>query len=74
MFAMIFSSLTRQLLKKEKLTKIQQVILLVKRDIGISIKIVFFLLLEKLLFISCRLILCDNPFKKEDTKKIEGKI
>jgi len=36
---------------EERKTNKNQVILLVKRDIGISIKIVFFLLLKNLLFI-----------------------
>jgi len=59
---------------EEGKTNKNQVILLVKRDIGISIKIVFFLLLKNLLFINRRLILHNNPFQETRYKNAEGKI
>jgi len=50
-----------------------QIILLIKRDKRISIKIIFFLLLKNLLFINHRLILRDNPFQERRYKKSRKK-
>jgi len=72
MFARIFSH--DEATPEEGKTNKNQVILLVKRNIGIFIKIVFFLLLKNLLFISRRLILRDIPFQERRYKKAEGKI
>jgi len=48
---------------EEEKTNKNQVILLIKRDIRISIKILFFFLLKGLFFISHKLIMRENPFK-----------